>query len=60
MPDLVYIGDGAFLPGVPARDLKAEEVVDAAVTFLVTSGLYEVAPEPKQKEPPKKRGEEVK
>ena len=39
---LEYVGQGAWLPGVPARDLTAEEVeglgLDAKA--LVKSGLY--------------------
>lgn len=38
---LRYIGDGAFLPGVPARDLTAEEVeASGGADALIASGLY--------------------
>lgn len=38
---LKYVGDGAFLPGVPARDLHAEEVEQyGGEEALVASGLY--------------------
>lgn len=37
---LKYIG-GGFLPGVPARDLTAEEVADyGGAQMLIASGLY--------------------
>lgn len=37
---LKYVGDG-FLPGVPARDLSAEEVEEfGGVKALLASGLY--------------------
>lgn len=50
---LRYIGRGAFLPDIPARDLSVEEIADRATIlrlvpealqdYLLTSGLYEVA-----------------
>lgn len=44
-----YIGDGASIPDIPARDLSAEEV--AALTpeqkeALTASGLYQFADKP--------------
>jgi len=38
-----YIGGGGYLPGIPARDLSAEEVARLPMTEqeLVASGLYE-------------------
>ena len=40
---LKYIGAGAYLPGIPARDLTADEVeaIGLTVAELVGSGLYE-------------------
>lgn len=43
MPELIYVG-AAWLPGVPARDLTAEEVEQHGHKRLLTSGLY-VEPE---------------
>lgn len=52
MIDLHYIGNGAALPDVPARDLTAAETAgdlshDADVVYdraaLLASGLYEAA-----------------
>lgn len=43
--DLKYVGDGAYLNGVPARDLTAAEIEDRGlkVADLRASGLYEPA-----------------
>ena len=38
--DLKYIGDGSFLPGVPARDLSEKEVKEFDEQVLLNSGLY--------------------
>ena len=35
-----YIGNGRFLPGVPARDLTAAEVKQHGKQFLLDSKLY--------------------
>lgn len=35
-----YIGNGNFLPNVPARDLTEEEVKQFGKKFLLDSGLY--------------------
>lgn len=40
MTKLIYIGNGAFLPGVPARDLSAAEVKKHNEQELIASGLY--------------------
>lgn len=41
---LRYVGDGSWLPGVPARDLSDEEVKEyGGKDFLVRTRLY-VAP----------------
>lgn len=45
---LRYVGDGAFLIGVPARDLTAEEAAQVA-EIIAGSPLYEPVEEP---EPP--------
>lgn len=42
---LRYVGDGAFLPGVPARDLTDDEAARYSARYgdekwLVESGLY--------------------
>ena len=38
---LIYIGRGAFLYGVPARDLTDKEVKKHGKDKLLESGLYE-------------------
>ncbi len=38
---LKYVGRGASLPGVPARDLSDEEVKQYDEKFLLRTGLYE-------------------
>lgn len=39
---LKYIGNGAFIPGVPARDLTADEVKQyGGEKVLLASGIYE-------------------
>lgn len=57
---LIYIGRGAAIPGVPARDLTDEDFKERAEQWaglgideaaLVNSGLYE---KPKSAEQPKK------
>lgn len=35
-----YIGKGAFIPGVPARDLSADEIELYNEEILLNSGLY--------------------
>jgi hypothetical protein len=38
---LIYVGNGAFLPGIPARDLTKEEVREhGGIVELVKTGLY--------------------
>lgn len=49
---LIYVGKGAFLPNIPARDLSDEEVEHyGGEKALVASGLYEPvsAPVPSKK-----------
>lgn len=56
MAKLEYIGRGAALPGVPARDLSAEEVeVHGGEKKLIKTGLYRPAREPGK--PAKKDGD---
>ncbi len=45
---LIYIGKGAFLKNIPARDLTAEEVSQYGKKYLLDSGLYM---EPVEKKP---------
>jgi hypothetical protein len=35
-----YIGDGAALAGVPARDLSEEEAQEFGIKLLLSRGLY--------------------
>jgi hypothetical protein len=59
MTDLVYVGGGRFMPGVPARDLtlrdigqlarKRGETVAATRHRLIGSGLYRFPAKPKRK-----------
>jgi hypothetical protein len=37
---LKYVGNGSFLPGVPARDLSDEEASKFGEEGLIKSGLY--------------------
>jgi len=48
---LKYVG-GAFLPGVPARDLTREEADSHGVAWLLTSGLYVRVSQPVEKPKP--------
>ena len=52
---LRYIGDGAWLPGVPASDHEVEDV--AFATELIASGLYERADGAKKATKPLPQGE---
>jgi hypothetical protein len=38
---LRYVGNGAFVPPYPARDLNAEEVEQYGQEALLATGLYE-------------------
>ncbi len=42
---LNYIGDGAYLTGVPARDLTQQDIDESghSQTDLVETGLYQLA-----------------
>ena len=54
MSALNYVGDGSWLPGVPARNLSAAEVEEhGGVEVLLRSGLYAlVTGQPAIPEPP--------
>ena len=46
---LIYKGNGAFVPGIPARDLSDEEVKQyGGEKALIKTGLYEKADKPKK------------
>ena len=56
---LRYVGEGATLHAVPARDLTEEEAVNYAIAFLVGTGLYElVKPAPAKRAEPTVKPEE--
>lgn len=38
---LRYTGNGTFLPGVPARDLTADEAREYDYMRLIQSGIYQ-------------------
>ena len=40
---LKYVGKGASLAGVPARDMTEAEAVNYAIVFFTSSGLYKLA-----------------
>ena len=40
-PYLKYIGDGSYVPGIPARDLSEGEVDQYTLEDLLATGLYE-------------------
>lgn len=46
-----YIGKGQWLPGVPARDLTADEVKELGRDYLLSTGLYAE----EEKKPAKKK-----
>lgn len=44
-PALIYVGEGTFAPGIPARDLTPAEVeACGGVAIILATGLY-VQPE---------------
>lgn len=47
MIELIYIGDGMWLAGVPARDLTAADIeaCGRSVEELIASGLYQPSPQ---------------
>ena len=48
---LKYIGNGSFLPDVPARDLTEKEIKDRGLDkkVLIASGLYHESKSTKKK-----------
>jgi hypothetical protein len=40
VPALLYVGDGAWIRGIPARDLSADEAARLDSSALIRSGLY--------------------
>jgi hypothetical protein len=55
---LKYVGNGRFLPGIPARDLTDEEAAQFNEKDLLKSGLYEKEKKAKEPKQEKKEGEE--
>ena len=50
MADVLYVGNGAFRPGVPARDMTADEWTEVAAderTLCLSLGLYIINEPPK-------------
>ena len=37
---LKYVGKGAWIPGIPSRDLNDDEVKQFGEAYLLKSGLY--------------------
>ena len=54
MPKFTYLGNGDFLPDIPARDLSAEEAERAGLEVLRESPLYQEVKSSKSKSKPKK------
>lgn len=49
MPNLRYVGNGAYRPGIPPRDIDAAEALiypPADLAAAVAAGLYVASPEP--------------
>ena len=44
-----YIGNGSFIPKIPARDLSTDEVRRFGLKRLLESGLYQDLYPPRQK-----------
>jgi hypothetical protein len=58
--ELIYVGDGSFIQGVPARDLTAEEAHTFGATITeqqATSGMTLYVP--KTHKPAKRQDKEV-
>lgn len=53
---LKYIGAGAFVPNIPARDLTDAEVIEFGKETLLATGLY-VDEQPKPAKKPAKESE---
>ena len=61
MGGLQYVGDGTYIPGVPARDLREEEAVQFAATiqeYETAMGIQLYAPVQAAWVPPVAVGEE--
>ncbi len=58
---LIYIGRGAFLPHIPARNLTPAEVeLAGGEAFLLSTGLYQKPAEPEKVKPGlKAKGPEI-
>jgi hypothetical protein len=54
MSKLVYIGNGRWIVGIPARNLSADEVAQHGEDFLLETGLYKKPAPPKRKRSKKK------
>lgn len=52
MSGLIYIGQGQYYVGVPARDLTAEEVERYGRGWLLSIGLYQEPAAAKEKPKP--------
>lgn len=50
---LRYIGKGAWLPGIPARNMSDKEAAKYDINCLLASGLYEI--DRPRKQPKEKR-----
>ena len=47
MTTMRYIGGGASIPGIPARDLSEAEVEQyGGAAFLASTGIYEIVEDP--------------
>jgi hypothetical protein len=58
--ELIYVGDGSFIQGVPARDLTAEEALQFGATITeqqTATGMTLYVP--KTHKPAKKQDKEV-
>ena len=56
MPEFKYVGKGASILGIPARDLSAAEAEEAGVDVLRESDLYQ---EVRSSKTSKKKKEEI-
>lgn len=54
---LIYIGNGAYVPGYPARDLTRDEVTQHGKDALLATGLYQEPSESKSVPAPKNNKE---
>lgn len=54
---LLYVGEGAFVPGVPARNLTNDEVAQHGKEALLATGLYREPSDSKPAQAPKNNKE---